>query len=77
MLEFYWIHILFNDLLSNAMIYIWRVTGVENVKDEFRRSQQETDVLYFTVLSQDIPQATAENHASIKLACGMRKTTIN
>lgn len=43
--------------------FIWRVTGVENVKDELRRTQQETDAAYFKVLSQDIPQATTENQA--------------
>ena len=60
--------------------FIWRLTGVENVKDELRRSKYETDAAYFTVFPptpQDIAQSTAENHASTQLACGTRKTTIN
>ena len=42
---------------------------MENVKDELRRSKQETDAAYCKVLSQDIPQATAKNHAGIQLVC--------
>jgi len=43
---------------------------VENAKDELRRTQQETDAAYLKVLSQDISQATAKNHAGIQLAWG-------
>jgi hypothetical protein len=50
---------------------------VENVKDELRMTQQETDAAYLKVLSQDIPQAIAENHAGIQLDWGARKSTIN
>jgi hypothetical protein len=62
-----------NDLLSNALIYM-TCNRVENVEGELRRTQQQTDAAYFKKLSQDIPQATAENHVGSQLARGTRKS---
>jgi len=53
--------------------FIWRVQVVENVENELRRMQQQTEAAYFKVLSQDIPQANVETHVGSQPARGSRK----